>query len=186
MRNSVVKVLLLTLLVSCEHNGGLENKMVDPDYLEELDGLSILDSLTYAFETESLIMSAKIMELSTGLELRLEHLDLENRVIGYISDIQCSTCIDQELELIKEVYGKEEFILFANYSSMRDLKLYLLLRDFEFPTYMIHSTLSNLLTRFTNPTFFILGGGESPRAVFFASISTPNRSREYHELMAHR
>ncbi|CAN0453257.1 unnamed protein product, partial [Ectocarpus fasciculatus] len=111
-------------------------------------------------------------------------LNLEGKVIGYISDIQCSTCIDQELEFIKQFYGKDEFVLLANYSSERDLKLYLLLRDFDLPTYLIKTPLSNLLNRFTNPTYFRIDVGSSPGAVFFASISTPNKSRQYHSIMS--
>lgn len=182
MRNAITIIFLLTFALSCRQYREDSLKNAQVELIQQVDNLSAMDSLSYVFEKETLMMDAKVSELSTGLEIT--ELNLEGKVIGYISDIQCSTCIDQELEFIKQFYGKDEFVLLANYSSERDLKLYLLLRDFDLPTYLIKTPLSNLLNRFTNPTYFRIDVGPSPGAVFFASISTPNKSRQYHSIMS--
>lgn len=184
MRNAVTIIFWLTFVFSCSQYREDSLKDTQVEFIKQMDRLSVMDSLAYVFERETLMMDAKVTELTTGIEFEINELNLKGKVIGYISDIQCSTCIDQELEFIKEFYEKDNFILLGNYSSQRDLKLYLLLREFDFPTYLIQSPVSHLLGRFSNPTFFRLEGGLSPGAVFFASISTPNKSRQYHSIMS--
>lgn len=184
MRNAITLIFLLVFPFSCRQYREDSLKNTQVEFIKQVDRLSTMDSLAYVFEKETLMMDAKLTELSTGLELEMTELNLAGKVIGYISDIQCSTCIDQELEFIKQFYGKDEFVLLGSYSSERDLKLYLLLRDFKLPAYLIKTPLSNLLSRFSNPTYFRIDGGSSPSAVFFASISMPSRSRQYHRIMS--
>lgn len=183
MRNSLVINFILILTFSCGNHQEESFEDSRNELIEEIDRLSVFDSLAYVFEAETLMMNAKVTELATGREFEINRLELENKVIGYISDVQCSTCIDQEIEFIKEFYERDEFIILGNYSSKRDFKLYLLLREFDFPAYLIKTPVSHLLGRFSNPTFFRLDGGSIPSAVFFASISTPNKSRQYHTIM---
>ncbi len=182
MRNSIVSMLMCLLFVSCGKNE--QQFQTYESMAEELDVLSPIDSLAFVFQKDKLLSSAKVKEVGSGEFLTIDELDLKDKIVCYISDIQCSTCIDQELELIKEFYTKDDFVLLGKYSSERDFRLYLLLREFDLPAYLVETSPSNLLTRFTNPTYFKLDSDWCPSSVYFASISTPNKSRQYHKIMS--
>ncbi len=184
MRNSISLLILILVLFACEKKKGLTKS--DEAFIASQDALSSQDSLAYVFQTQALQKDATIRSLSNGKKMFLKDLEVSEKVFCYISEIQCSTCVDQELNLIKAHYDADQIVLICNYSSQRDLKLYLRLNKFDLPAYFIESPPSELMLRLANPTFFRLGNDLKPSSVFFASVSTPNKSSQYHTIMAGR
>ena len=178
-------IVLASLILGCN---GRVPESASSTYLNsesELDmPLNPLDSLALVLENLTLNRNSKAIRISDYDTVNLYELDLGYKQILYISEIQCSSCIDQELELAKRYYGLTDLVLLCNYGSLRDLKLYLHLRQVEFSAFMVDNEMSGLFARLTNPTYFKLNNGFKPSSVFFASISTPKRSESYHQIMS--
>ncbi len=183
MRNLLIVLLLTVTLLSCNQSR-YDQVYSEQKYNESLNRMSQTDSLSYVFQNEYLSLDSKVIDVFSKDEWIIRDLIIPDRIFLYISDIQCNTCIDQELDMIKKFYKSGEIILLCKYQSERDLKLYLKLNKFEYPSYFIKSEVSSLMERFTSPVYFRLSSEAKPTSVFFASISTPDKSIQYHTLQS--
>ncbi|MFT6215820.1 MAG: hypothetical protein ACJAS3_002220 [Roseivirga sp.] len=185
MRYILIFTIAFILFSSCgEERSTREDNYLEQIYYDKLNNISITDSISYVFQLDSLSLNGKLKNIKSSEELTLKDLKFTDKIFLYISDIHCATCVDQEIEMIKKIYNSEDIVIICNYKSQRDLKLYMYLHKFDFPTYLMQSKLSSFMESFTSPVYFKLNSEGKPTNVFFASISAPNRSKQYHALMS--
>ena len=185
MRYILIFTIAFFLFSSCREERSIgDDNYLEQIYYDKLNNISVTDSISYVFQLDSLSLNGKLKNIKSSKELTLRDLKFTDKIFLYISDIHCATCVDQEIEMIKKFYNAEDIVVICNYKSQRDLKVYMHLRKFDFPSYLMQSKLSSFMESFTSPVYFKLSSERKPTNVFFASISAPNKSQQYHTLMS--
>lgn len=182
MRYKLASLLSIFLICSCGQNGS-QGILTNHENLA-VDLFSPLDSLSLAVENIDIPSGTLLTNVASKEVVSLESLKLDNSLVLYLSEIQCSACISQEMDMLKAHYDPSEVTLLCDYQSMRDLKLYLLINKIEFPAYIVHSEFPVLIRSLTNPTYFRLGSNYRPSSVFFASYSAKEKSNSFHQAMS--
>lgn len=126
-----------------------------------------------------------------GNELRISDLITSTTLIFKISKLNCSSCINQNIEILNKILGKYNFkkgdiIVLYQDCNIRDQVLLKRLFEIEIPIYRIPSSIEDLqleIDELNVPFFFLVDSCFQPNLIHVLDRQTPQITERYIEIL---
>jgi len=129
------------------------------------------------------------LERENGKTIQLKDLlDSEYKLIFNFTDINCNSCITQEVENIKKFtdsMGIKRIVLLANYRLSRDLIVFKRMNNLRVDVYNTNNQKLGLkVEEYNLPYYFIANNEGETKQVFIPEKERPNLSAKYYEVIS--
>lgn len=177
----VISLFCVLIVLLCLHSL-LEKKRAERNILKDREFI-LKERLKYlTVQRREIINFGDIVNFSdsvySSLEVRIEKAPT---LVLMIPEKQCSNCIIQEYKKLRELPNsvQEDIVFLANYTKIRDLKLFLNFNKLDYPAYNSSTPIFDKFQNIKNPILFILDSSLIPQHVFIPISFMPNLTDEY-------
>ncbi|MTI87934.1 MAG: hypothetical protein FH748_08200 [Balneolaceae bacterium] len=190
-------ILLCSVLVLLNIYSLYQKNEIAEGFNEELNTLktayesnfqSLLNRMRIQFDNEGIVIDKEtelVPDYDEGKKIKLKEL-VQNKwmLVLNFSEITCKSCVESEIEKIKEIsneIGSENVLILSSYERNSDLLIFKRLNKLNLPIYNRKGENLGLQIDYSNANVFLLNSASYKTELFFiADKEAPKLSEKYY------